>query len=73
MSAARQEEEETMKSCEYCVNRATCTRDTGVIYSGCNVEFEPDEEVIYQRLDNLEGCEDNSVYASEIKQLRAML
>lgn len=28
---------------------------------------------IYERLDNLEGCEDNPVYADEIKSLRQEL
>lgn len=28
-------------------------------------------ESLYKRLDNLEGCEDNEVYAAEIKAIRS--
>lgn len=31
------------------------------------------EEQLMERLDNLEGCEDNPVYAAEIRQIRREL
>lgn len=62
-----------MKSCEYCIAQETCTRNTGIIFGGCNVDFDPDTERIYKRLDNLEDCKDNSVYVAEIRELRSML
>ncbi len=62
-----------MKSCEYCTKSEKCTRDTGAMFGGCNVEFEADKDKIYKELDNLEGCEDNDVYAAKIKELRSML
>jgi hypothetical protein len=43
------------------------------MFGGCNVEFEADKDKIYKELDNLEGCEDNDVYAAKIKELRSML
>lgn len=33
--------------------------------------LEEDLRELYDRLDNLEGCEDNPVYAREIKRIRA--
>lgn len=62
-----------MKSCEYCIKKETCTRDTGFMFGGCNVDFKADTEKIYDRLNNLEGCEDNPVYITEVYKLRAML
>lgn len=62
-----------MKDCEYCVKRESCTRSTGAMFGGCNVEFSPDKEAIYKALDNLEGCQDNEIYAAKIKELRDML
>jgi hypothetical protein len=32
-----------MKSCKNCTKKNTCCRATGVIFGGCNVEFEPVE------------------------------
>ena len=30
-----------MKPCNTCAKRDTCTRDTGVIFGVCNVDYEP--------------------------------
>lgn len=30
-------------------------------------------EALYKRLDNLEGCEDNPVYAKEIQEIRSQI
>lgn len=62
-----------MNNCEYCTKRKTCNKDFGVMFGFCNSDFELDTEEIYSRLDNLEGCEDNEVYAVEIKRLRLLL
>jgi hypothetical protein len=41
-----------MKSCETCIKRSTCTRDTGIIFGGCNVEYEADLDVISDDYDS---------------------
>jgi len=30
-----------MNSCELCAKRGICTRDTGIMFGGCNVDFKP--------------------------------
>lgn len=37
-----------------------------------NNKYENLEE-LYKRLDNLEGCEDNPVYAREIQEIRSQI
>lgn len=32
-----------------------------------------EQDALYDRLDNLEGCEENPVYAAEIQQIRKRL
>jgi hypothetical protein len=62
-----------MKSCELCAKKESCNKDYGNMFGYCNTDFEADKDKIYNKLDNLEGCEDNEAYATEIKELRAML
>ena len=62
-----------MYICDMCTKRNACKYDTGIIYGGCATRYEPDADAIYKRLDNLEGCEDNPVYAAEIIKLRHAL
>jgi hypothetical protein len=45
----------------------------GIIFGFCNIDFIPDKEAIYKRLDNLEGCKDNQIYTKQIEELRALL
>jgi hypothetical protein len=62
-----------MKSCEICAKSEACSKDFGYMFGYCNINFEADQEKIYKRLDSLEGCDDNPVYAAEIRKLRALL
>lgn len=34
-------EERTTNTCDTCAKRTTCTRDTGIIFGGCNIEYVP--------------------------------
>jgi hypothetical protein len=62
-----------VKNCEYCTKKETCNKSIGFMFGGCSIDFEADKDKIYKRLDNLEGCEDNPIYAEEIRELRALL